>query len=137
MMARLSPRHVFALLLAVLVTVGVSLSAVQADIMAVAMTSDAGMAIASETGMTSETVMTMAGMAADSDCKACLKGTGDSANPMHCPPTCVAPVLAVLPLEVAVMAAIPAPLPSARPTPLPSGRSSAPDPSPPRSSALA
>ena len=133
-MARLSPRHVFALLLAVFVTVGVSVSAVQASTMAVnmAMTSQAGTAMASEMGMR----MPDTGAAADSDCKACLKGSGDNGSPMHCPPTCIAPVLAVLPLELAAMAVIRAPQPSAMPTPFLHGRSSLPDPFPPKTTDL-
>ena len=128
-MARLSPRHVFALLLAVFVTVGVSVSAVQASTMAVnmAMASKADMAMTSETGMPGM------GAASDSDCNACIKGAGDNGNPMHCPPTCIAPVLALLPLEFAAMTVIRAPLPSALPTPFLHGRSSLPDPFPPKS----
>lgn len=131
MMARLSPRHIFALLLAVFVTVGVSVSAVQASTMAVNMTmaSQAGIAMASETGMTISDM----GAAAGSDCKACLKGTGDNGNPMQCPPTCIAPVLAVLPLEFAAMTVIRAPLPSPLWMPFLHGRSSSPDPFPPKS----
>lgn len=129
MMARLSPRHVFALLLAVFVTVGVSVSAVQASTMAVNM----AMASKADLAMTSETGMPGMGVASDSDCKACLKGTGDSGNPMHCPPTCIAPVLAVLPLEFTAITVIRAPLPSALPMPFLHGRSSLPDPFPPKS----
>ncbi|MET2832587.1 hypothetical protein [Mesorhizobium shangrilense] len=119
------------MLLAVFVTVGVSMSAVQASTMAVNMTMalKAGMAMASETGMTTPGM----GAADDSDCKACVKGTGDNGNPMHCPRTCIAPVLAVLPLEFAVMSAVRAPLPSALPTPFLHGRNSLPDPFPPKS----
>lgn len=130
----MSPRHVFALLLAVFVTVGVSASAVQASTMAVKMTiaAEADMTMASETGMT----MPSMGAAADIECNACLKDTGHTGNPMHCPPTCIAPVLAVLPLEFAAMTRIRAPLPSALPTPFLHGRSSLPDPFPPKSNDL-
>jgi hypothetical protein len=130
-MARLSPKHFLTMLLAVFVTVGVSVSVVQASTMAMKMTMgvEAGMTVASETGMS----MPGMGAANDSDCKACLKGTGDNGNPMHCPPTCIAPVLAVLPPEFAAMTVIRAPLPSALPTPFLHGRSSLPDPFPPKS----
>lgn len=131
MMGRLSPRHVFALMLAVFVTVGVSVSVVQANTMALnmAMASKAGMAVASETAMT------MAGMGAtaDSDCKACLKGTGDTGNLMHCAPTCIAPVLAVLPHAFAAIAVVQASASPALPEPMRRGRSSLPDPFPPKS----
>ncbi|MER9580923.1 hypothetical protein [Mesorhizobium sp. M0276] len=119
------------LLLAVFATVSASVSAGQASTMAVSMTvaSEAGMAMTSEMGMG---MMSDTGAAADSDCKACLKDAGDNGNPMHCPPTCIAPVLAVLPLEFAAMTVIRAPLPSALPAPFLHGRSSLPDPFPPK-----
>lgn len=131
MMARLSPRHVFALLLAVFVTVGVNVSAVQAGAMSVkmAITPEASMAMASDTGMT----MPGMGAGSDSDCKACLKGARDTGNPMHCPPICIAPVLAVLPQGLAITLAPPVQQPSALPTPFLHGRSSLPDPFPPKS----
>lgn len=129
MMARLSPRHVFSLLLAVFVTVGISLSAVQASNMSVTMT------MASETGVshaiTSKSVM---GAATDSDCKACFKSMGDNESPMHCPPTCVAPVFAVLPLAFAAATTIRPPQPSALPVLSLHGRDSSPDPFPPKPS---
>jgi hypothetical protein len=103
------------------------LSAVQGSTMAVNMTMTSAMT--SETGMG---MMSEMGAAADSDCRVCLKGTGDSGNPMHCPPACIAPVVAVLPLEFAAMSVIRAPLPSALPTPFLHGRSSVPDPFPPK-----
>lgn len=133
-MARLSPRQVFALLLAVFVAVGATVSAVQASTMAVnmAMAPEAGMTMTSKTGMT----MPGMGAAGDSDCKACLKDTGDTGNPMHCPPTCIAPVLAVLPLEFVALTVVRAPLPSAPPTPFLHGLSSLPDPFPPKSTDL-
>ncbi|MER9401506.1 hypothetical protein NKI46_25675 [Mesorhizobium sp. M0615] len=126
-MALLALKHLLTMLLAVFVTVGVSVTAVQASTMTMKMTTGAAasMTVASETGMS----MPGMGAASDSDCKACLKGPGDNGNPMHCPPTCVAPILAVLPLEFTV---IRAPLPSALPTPFLHGRSSLPDPFPPK-----
>ncbi|MER9586185.1 hypothetical protein [Mesorhizobium sp. M0276] len=118
------------MLLAVLVAVGVSVSAVQASTMAMKMTTGAaaGMTVASETGMS----MPGMGAASDSDCKSCLKDPGDNGNPVHCPPTCIAPVFAVLPLGFATMTVARAPLPSALPEPFLHGRSSLPDPFPPK-----
>ena len=77
MKARLSPKHVIALLLAVLVTAGFSLSAGQASAMS------AKMAVTPSIGMTmlSDTKMTMPGMRAAGDCAACQKGSGDNGNP--------------------------------------------------------
>lgn len=131
MMARLLPKHLLVMLLAVFLTAGFSLSAAQASVMSanMTMTADDGMAMSSgaDTGK-------MAGATMTSDCKACLKDTGGSDNPMHCPPTCIAPALAVLPQAVAVTAISPMEQPSALPAPFPHGRSSVPDPYPPRPS---
>lgn len=134
MMARLSPKHLFVMLLAVFLTAGFSLSAAQASVMSakMAMTADDGMAMSTDTGMGKMA----ADATMDGDCKACLKDAGGSDNPMHCPPTCIAPVLAVLPQDLTVTA-VPRPQqPPALPTPFLSGRSSLPDPYPPRSSNL-
>ncbi|UVK47705.1 hypothetical protein BPNPMPFG_002169 [Mesorhizobium sp. AR07] len=127
-MARLSPKHALVTLLAVFLTAGFSLSAAQASIMSakMMMTSGSGMTMPADTGMATDTGM-------NGDCNACLKGAGDTGKPMHCPPTCIAPVFAVLPLEFAAMTVTRAPLPSALPTPLLHGRSSLPDPFPPKS----
>ncbi|MFB9980676.1 hypothetical protein ACFSQQ_21445 [Mesorhizobium kowhaii] len=89
------------------------------------------------TGMTmpaADTSMAkMADTAMNGDCSACLKGAADTGKPMHCPPTCIAPVLAVLPLEFAVTTVVRTSLPSALPMPFLHGRSSLPDPFPPKS----
>lgn len=132
-MAGLSPKHLFVMLLAVFLTAGFSLSAAQASVMSAKMTmaADDGMAMSSDTGMGKMADATMNG-----DCKACLKDTGGSDNPMHCPPSCIAPVLAVLPQDLAVTVVPPVSQPSALPTPFPRGRSSLPDPYPPRPSNL-
>jgi hypothetical protein len=126
-MARLSPKHVFALLLAVFLTGGFSLSVAQASVMSARMTM---MTMAADAGMADM------GTATDGDCHACLKGAGDSGNPMHCPPTCIAPVLAVLPHDLAMIVVPLVSRPSALPTALLHGRSSLPDPTPPRPSDL-
>jgi hypothetical protein len=119
------------MLLAVFLTAGFSLSAAQASVMSAKMTTGSGMAMPADTGMAE-----MADTPMNSDCNACLKGVGDTGKPMHCPPTCIAPVLAVLPLEFAAMTVIRAPLPSALPTPFFHGRNSPPDPFPPKSTDL-
>ncbi|RWL97962.1 MAG: hypothetical protein E5X74_12085 [Mesorhizobium sp.] len=122
-MARLSPKHLIVMLLAVFLTVGFSLSAAQAGVMSAAMASD--MAMTADAGMG-------AGGAMKGDCKACLKDMGDNGSPKQCPPVCIAPVLAVLPQDFAVTT-VPRPQqPSAQPTLFLHGRSSPPDPFPPR-----
>ena len=128
MMARLSPKHLLVMLLAVFLTAGFSLSAAQASFMsarmadAMAMPADMGMVKIADAGM-------------KGDCKACLKDTSDNGNPMHCPPTCIAPVLAVLPQGLAMTTAPRLRQPTALPAPFLHARSSLPDPYPPRPSA--
>ncbi|OHV86246.1 hypothetical protein [Mesorhizobium sp. ORS 3428] len=125
-MARLSPKHLLVVFLAVFLTAGFSLSAAQASVMSARMAGEHTMARPASEGMGK-----MAG-AMDSDCKACLKDSDGNTGPMHCLPDCIAPVLAVLP-QGPVMAIVPRmQRPSALPTPLLRGRSSLPDPSPPR-----
>lgn len=134
-MARLSPKHMLAMLLAVLLTAGFSLSAAQARAMSATMTAGMvagdGMAMPAAPG----TDM-MADTAMNGDCKGCLKGAGGDGKATYCPPTCIASVLAVLPQDLDITTT---PLPS-QPSPLPApflhGRSSLPDPYPPRPSAL-
>lgn len=130
-MARLSPKHLMVMLLAVFLTAGFSLSAAQASVMSARMAGDNAMAMPAASGMDK-----MAGGAMDEDCKACLKDLGSKGGPTHCPPDCIAPVLAVLPQDLA-MAIVPrVQQPSPLPTPLLRGRSSLPDPSPPRPTAV-
>ena len=124
MMARLSPKHLLVMLLAVFLTAGFSQPAVQAGVMSSKMTMTAG------DGMAKIAVAGMKG-----DCRTCLKDAGDSGNPMHCPPTCIAPVLAVLPQGLTMLMAPRLQRPSALPAPFLRGRSSLPDPFPPRSGA--
>jgi hypothetical protein len=134
MMARLSPKHLLVMLLAVLLTAGFSLSAAQASVMSARMAmTGKDMAVAAGTGMAG---MSHMATATDSDCHACLKGASDNGNPMHCPPTCIAPVMAVLPEGLAITLAPQVQQPSALPAPLLHGRSSLPDPTPPRLSDL-
>uniref|UniRef100_UPI003703DD6D hypothetical protein n=1 Tax=Mesorhizobium atlanticum TaxID=2233532 RepID=UPI003703DD6D len=90
---------------------------------------DGGMSMRADTGMG-----TMAG-AMSGDCKACLKDVGGNRSPIHCPPTCIAPVLAVLPQDLAVTVVSRIEQPLALPTPFLRGRGFLPDPFPPRSSA--
>ncbi|TIO10890.1 MAG: hypothetical protein E5X89_08355 [Mesorhizobium sp.] len=127
-MARWSPRQFLIMLLAVFLTAGFSLSGAQASVMSAEMMttmSDNAMA------MHPDADMTMSSGMAD-DCKACPESAGDDDNPMQCPQTCIAPVLAVLPQDLAVTTAPRVQQPSALPTPLLHGRSPLPDPSPPR-----
>ncbi|MCP9232571.1 hypothetical protein NMG46_20275 [Mesorhizobium sp. LMG 17147] len=128
MMARLSPKHLLVMLIAVFLTAGFSLSATQASVMSAKMANAMAMPTGATTG-------TLAGASMNGDCKACLKEIGDSGNPMHCPPTCIAPVLAVLPQDLAVTAVLHVQQPSTQAAPLLQGRSSLPDPYPPRLSA--
>lgn len=130
MMARSSPKHVLVMLLAVFLTAGFSLSAAQASIMSakMMMTTGSGMTMPAGTGMAE-----MADTAMNGDCNACLKGAGDTGKPMHCPPTCIAPVLAVLPQGLAITVVPQVQQPSALPTPFLHGRNSLPDPFPPKS----
>ncbi|RWA75465.1 MAG: hypothetical protein EOQ28_10085 [Mesorhizobium sp.] len=112
------------MLLAVFLTAGFSSSAAQANVVPVMTKVDSGMAM----GKMGDTAM-------NGDCTACLKGVGDNRDPIQCPPTCVAPVLAVLPqgLEVTLVPRMEQPL--ALLTPFLRGRSLLPDPLPPRPSA--
>lgn len=128
MMARLSPKHLLVMLIAVFLTAGFSLSAAQASVMSAKMANAMAMPTGASTG-------TLAGASMNGDCKACLKDIGDSGNPMHCPPTCIAPVLAVLPQDLAVTAVLHVQQPSTQAAPFLQGRSSLPDPYPPRLSA--
>ncbi|MFC3325027.1 hypothetical protein [Mesorhizobium cantuariense] len=131
-MARLSPKHLLVMLLAVFLTAGVSLSAAQASVMSatMAMAAGSGTAMPSDAGMGK-----MAGGAMNGGCKACPKDAGDKGGPMHCPPSCIAPVLAVLPQGLAMTATPRMQQPPALPAPFLHGRSSLPDPYPPRASA--
>ena len=133
-MAWRSPKEIFALLLGVLVTVGLITSVVQASGMAVkmAMTHDMN-ATMMPMGAAAMPAMSHAG---DGTCPACPKSAGYGGSPMHCPPACMTPVLAVLPQELAVaMNGLTIPL-FLSPSPPLRGRVSLPDPSPPRPSDL-
>lgn len=117
---RSSIRHVFALLLAAFVAVGLSLSSVQASDMAIKM------AMASDMSMS-----------ADSDCTGCPDEGSEGGKMTVCPQVCIAPVLAIVPQGLADVFLAPPPYL----TPLPSaylhGRSAIPDPYPPRPSRTA
>ena len=134
-MARLSPKRIFVLLLAVFVTTGASLSVVQAGNMAatMSMATDNAAAMTVENGM-----VAMADMQAapGGDCKACIKHVGDNGKLTHCPPTCIAPALAMLPSAAGMVPVLPIQQPSGSSTPRLDGRNFLPDPSPPRSSDL-
>ncbi|MER9894456.1 hypothetical protein NKJ40_20650 [Mesorhizobium sp. M0119] len=132
-MARLSPKRLLVMLLAVLVTAGFSLSAAQAAVMSARMAIDSRMIMATDTGTTD---MAKMADAKGGDCSACLKSSADNDKPMQCAPTCVAPVLAVLPQALPVTGWLRAELPPARPAAFLHGRSLLPEPFPPRPSAL-
>jgi len=116
------------MLLAVFLTAGFSLYGAQANVMSAKMTMAAGMTMPSDMGKMADA--TMAG-----DCNACIKDAGDNGNPMHCPPSCIAPVLAILPQDFTLTAVLPVQQSSRPPAPFLRGRSSLPDPYPPRPSA--
>ncbi|MER8576588.1 hypothetical protein NKG99_20295 [Mesorhizobium sp. M1409] len=122
------------MLLAVFLTAGFSLSAAQASFMSakMMMTPGSGMTMPADTGMAK-----MADTGMNGDCNACLKGAADTGKPMHCPPTCIAPVLAVLAQSLAIAVVPTVQQPSALPMPFLHGRSSLPDPFPPKSIDLA
>ncbi len=116
------------MLLAVFLTAGFSLSAAQASIMPVRM---AGVvAMPADTGMGEMDSSAMKG-----DCKACLKDAAGKGTPMQCPPLCIAPALAVLPQVIAVTPTPFVQQPSSWPVAFLHGRSSLPDPYPPRPNA--
>ena len=127
-MARLSPKHLLVMLLAVFLTAGFSLSAAQASIMPVRMAG--AMAMPADTGMGK-----MDGSAMKGGCKACLKDADGKGSPMQCPPLCIAPALAVLPQGIAVTPIPFVQQPSTSPVAFLHGRSSLPDPYPPRPNA--
>ena len=124
-MARLSPKHLMVMLLAVFLTAGFSLSAAQASIMSVRMAGAMGMPADTDMGK-------MAGTPMKGDCNACLKDTADKGGPMQCPLVCIAPALALLPQDLGLVPVPSVQQPSALPAPLLYGRSSLPDPYPPR-----
>jgi hypothetical protein len=130
-MAWCSPKRFLASLLAVLVTAGLSVSAVQANGMAVtmAMTHDMNATVIPDMGAAEMPAMSHAD---DGECAACPKGASDNGTPMHCPPACTTPVLAVLPQEFVVTVIDQAARLFSSPYPLLHGRNSLPDPSPPR-----
>lgn len=124
-MARLFPKHLLVTLLAVFLTVGFSLSAAQASIMSVRMAG--AMMMTADTGMGKMGETPMKG-----DCNACPKDTSNKAGPTQCPQICIAPALAVLPQDFRVTSVPSMEQPSALPAPFLHGRSSLPDPYPPR-----
>lgn len=130
MMVGLSPKHLFVMLLALFLAAGFSLSAAQASAMSARMVGESSVAMPVHTGMGK-----MADASMNGDRKAWVKDAGGSDNPIHCPPACIAPVLAVLPQSLAITMAPRAQQPSAKPGPFLRGRISLPDPFPPRPSA--
>lgn len=105
------------LLLMMFVSVGTSLSAVEASEMS------------GEMAMASDPASSVGG-----DCNRC-PGGGDDGMPMACPSVCVVPILALLPENPTAVIAVEAWRLTAA-LPLPQGRHLLPDPYPPRSSDL-
>ncbi|RWB96382.1 MAG: hypothetical protein EOQ57_27005 [Mesorhizobium sp.] len=112
------------MLLAAFLAVGFSSSAAQASVAPLMTKVESGMAMAK-----------MSNTAMIGDCSACLKGAGDSRGQVKCLPTCIAPVLGVLPQAIAVTLVPRMEQPLALLTPFLRGRSLLPDPIPPRPSA--
>lgn len=79
-MTNWSLRRIFALMLAVFVTVGLNASVVQASDMALKMSASSGMSVNSH-----------------GDCHTCDGGNSDKSKPMVCTVACVAPVLIAVP----------------------------------------
>lgn len=132
-MARSSPKHFLVMLLAVFLAVGFSLATAQASVMSARMMMMTGsdMAMPAEPGTVKIADASMNGV-----CKACLKGAGDGSTVIHCPPSCIAPALAVLPQGLAMATVLRLRQPSALVTPFLRGRNLSPDPFPPRPSDL-
>ncbi len=128
-----SPKHVLVMLLAVFLAVGLSFATAQASIMSASMmmTTGSGMTVLAEPGTAKIADTAMNGV-----CKACLKGAGDGSTVIHCPPSCIAPALAVLPQGLAMATVLRLRQPSALVTPFLRGRNLSPDPFPPRPSDL-
>lgn len=122
-MANWSARQVLALLLAVFVTLGISLSVVQASSMAPAMAA------------TSITKMSMADASGHDGCKDCADLSPDGVKAVACGSSCVAPTFALLPLASASSFAQTSPMVAKRHLSL-IGLASAPEPYPPRPSDL-
>jgi hypothetical protein len=112
-MKRWSARQLFAIFFAVLVTAGMSLSVVQASQMTSKMAMGSGVSLSGEDG-----------------CQDCPSG-GNGVPAKSCTATCVTPILSVLPEAAPVMLA-PEPISFAARYPLLRGRTSSPDPYPPR-----
>ncbi len=115
-MKQWSLRQVLALFLAVFVTVGMGLSAVQASDMTVKMTMASDM-----------------GASGGGDCQPCPAGGDDDGAMAACPSACVAPVFALLPQALTVLAVPALRLKPSGYPPL-SGEAAWPDPYPPRPS---
>ena len=118
-MMRSSTRRLLTLVLAVLVTLSLSLSAVQASGMASEMAKMTAMS-----GMDSS----MSG-----DCQKCPNKNDGAAMAMACGPVCVAPAMAMLPQDSPATFAL-AQIAFLKRHSLLHGRASPPDPYPPRSS---
>jgi hypothetical protein len=112
-------RQFLALLIAVVVTAGLSTSAIQANDMAIQM------AIATDMGMQSE-----------GGCSDCPDQNTDNGKTTACSQACVAPVLAIAPQFPVVMPFPPVPGAVAMQYSLLHGRDAGPDPYPPKTSSF-
>jgi hypothetical protein len=132
-------RQIVVLFLALFVGAGMGLSTVQASTMTVTMA--AGTPKAS--GPMADMGMKMApelmaqglGLAGKGGCATCPTGD-DSGKLAHCPPGCIVPAFAVLSADLEQVPTTLSSRLSAPPLPFLHGRSSLPDPYPPRSSDL-
>ncbi len=121
-MTQWSARQILTLLLAVLVTLSMSLSIVQASTMTATM------------GDMPPTMTKMImGGSGHGTCKDCTKGGEGSSKAIACGPVCVTPMTAMLPLDFST-AFTRASVPLMKPYSLLYGKVPAPDPYPPRRS---
>jgi hypothetical protein len=132
-------RQAVILLLGVLFTQGINLSAVQTANMAAEMTMSSNMAakMTMTSNMAAKTIMASDMRASGhDDCGGCAGGSDDYAKVMACASVCSAPVLALLPQTVAMTVVKATADVFVSDDTLLLGRASPPDPYPPRSSNL-
>lgn len=84
----------------------------------------------------SDTMAQGIGLAGKDGCDTCAIGGNESGKLAHCPPGCIAPAFAVLPVDFTHAPTTLSSRLSSLPAPFLRGRSALPDPYPPRSSDL-
>lgn len=119
-MARLSPKHLVVLFLALFLTAGFCLSAAQASIMSARM---AGTTVSQGHGL--------ADMAMKRGCATCAKDSAGKVA-MPCSSACLAAAPALVPQAIAIATVPPVQQPSTWPAPFLHGRTSLPEPYPPK-----